>query len=340
MARASKDLRTPHRWWMVAFIAAVLFVVSPPAAQRADSPAGPSTRFDLLITGGQVIDGTGNPWFSADVGIRGGTIAAIGRLHGAQAERTIDATGKFVVPGFIDLHSHADDNDFYSAAGIPPERHDQGTAGTLRDPNPRRRAAPNLVAQGVTTVVVNQDGSSPWPLRDQRALLDERGIGVNAVLLVGHNAVREQVMGKDFRRAATAAEIANMRPLVRQGMEEGAFGLSAALEYVPALWATTDELVALCEELVPFDGVYIQHERSSGAAPMWWKPSRDAAPPSTLLEAIKELVDIAERSGARVVATHLKARGTMYWGTSHAVIQMIERARARGVEIWGDQYPY
>src|SRR5207245_1656881 len=101
----------------------------------------------------------------------------LGRLDGARASHEIDARGKFVTPGFIDLHSHADDNDFYSAAGVPAERHDRGVAGTLRDPDPRRRAASNLVTQGVTLVVVNQDGSSPWPIRDQRATLEKLGVG-------------------------------------------------------------------------------------------------------------------------------------------------------------------
>ena len=311
------------------------------AQPPAQPPAGSGERFDVLIRGGHVLDGTGNPWFTADVGIRGDRIAAIGRLADAQAGRVVDARGKVVVPGFIDLHSHADDNDFHSSAGIPPERHNRGPVGTLRDPgDPRRRAAPNIVTQGVTTVVVNQDGSAPWPVSAQRAALEQLKIGVNTVLLVGHNAVREQVMGKDFRRAARPDEIVRMRALVRQGMQEGAFGLSAALEYVPAIWATTDEMVALVEEIVPFDGVYIQHERSSGDAPMWWKPSQDPAGPPTVLDAVREVIEIGERTGARVVTTHMKARGIDFWGTSRAAIETIERARSRGVQVFGDQYPY
>jgi N-acyl-D-amino-acid deacylase len=310
-------------------------------AQAAAQPerAAPE-RFDVIIRGGHVLDGTGNPWFSADVGIRGDRIAAVGRLTTAQAARVIDARGQVVVPGFIDLHSHADDNDFHSSAGIPPERHNQGPLGTLRDPNARRRAAANIVTQGVTTVVVNQDGSAPWPVSAQRAALERLRIGVNTVLLVGHNAVREQVMGTDFRRAARPDELDRMRALVRQGMQEGAFGLSAALEYVPAIWSTTDEMVALVGEIVPFAGVYIQHERSSGDAPMWWKPSQGPPRPPTVLDAIREVIEIGERTGARVVTTHMKARGIDFWGTSRAVIETIERARARGVEVFGDQYPY
>jgi len=285
-------------------------------------------RYDILITGGRVLDGTGNPWYPADIGIRDGRIAAVGRLAaaGATAARTIDARGLVVSPGFIDLHSHADD-------GARAE-------GGLRDRDPRRRAAPNLVAQGITTVVVNQDGRSPWPIRDQRQRLEEAGIGPNAILLVGHGTVRRLVMGEDFRRPATDEEIRRMRALVRQGMEEGAWGLSAGLEYVPGRWSTTDEVVQLVEEIVPYGGVYISHERSEGSDPMWYWPSQDEPGPPTLLDAVRETIEIGERTGAILVASHIKAKGAHYWGSSHAAIQLIEAARARGVNVWADQYPY
>src|SRR5688500_1560513 len=143
--------------------------------------AGGQARYDILIRGGKVFDGTGNPWFYADVGIRDSKIVAVGRLDGATGARIIDAKGKYVAPGFIDIHSHADD-------GSSPR-------GGFRDADPRRRAAPNLVAQGVTTVVVNHDGRSPWPIADQRALIEKNGIGANAALLVGHGTVRRQAMG-------------------------------------------------------------------------------------------------------------------------------------------------
>lgn len=283
--------------------------------------------YDVLITGGQVIDGTGNPWFEADVGIREGHIVAVGDLAGARAERTIDATGKTVVPGFIDLHSHADDENY-------------GDTG-LRSEDPTRRAAPNLVSQGVTTVVVNQDGRSPRiGIARQRAVLDSLGIGPNTILLVGHNTVRRQAMGEDYKRPATRAEIQRMRALVREGMEAGAFGLSAGLEYVPGRWSTTDEVVALAEEIVPYDGVYISHQRSESFSPMWWRPSQHAPGPPTLLDAVQETIEVGERTGATVVATHLKSRGAPYRGVSHAAVSLIERARERGVEVFGDQYPY
>ena len=294
------------------------------AAQRT-APAR-ADSFDILITGGRVLDGTGNPAFPADVGIRGGRIAAVGRLAGARAARVVDARGRTVTPGFIDIHSHADD-------GASPR-------GGFRDPDAKRRAAPNLVAQGVTTVVVNHDGRSPLPIRDQRASLEQHGIGPNAMLLVGHGSVRGAVMGSDVRRPARPDEVARMRALVREAMAQGAVGLSAGLEYAPGRWSTTSEVVELAREIVPYQGVYISHERAEGADPMWYWPSQDSAGPPTLLDAVRETIEIGERTGARVVASHIKVKGLNYWGSSPAAIQLIERARARGVDVWADQYTY
>ena len=187
--------------------------------------AQPSAPYDLLIKGGRVLDGTGNPWFPADIAVREGRIVEVGKLASARATTTVDASGKYVAPGFIDIHSHADD-------GARVE-------GGLRDRNRERRAAPNLVSQGITTVVVNQDGRSPWPVATQRELMEKHGIGVNAMLMVGHGTVRRLAMGDDPRREATPAEVAKMRELVRQALTEGAVGLSAGLEYEPGRWSTT-----------------------------------------------------------------------------------------------------
>lgn len=290
------------------------------------SLAAQDPRFDILIVNGRVLDGTGNPDFRADIGIRGGRIAAIGRLGEATARRTIDARGKVITPGFIDLHSHADD-------GARPE-------GGFRDTDPRRRAAPNLVMQGVTTVVVNQDGRSPWPIGEQRRLLEKNRIGPNAILLIGHGTVRREVMGDDFQRPARPEEVQRMRVLVRQGLQDGAYGVSAGLEYAPGRWSTTDEVVAVVEEIVPHGGVYISHQRSEGSDPMSYWPSQDEGIPPNLLDSVLETIEVGERTGATVVASHMKAKGAHYWGSSHAAIQLIERARARGVQIYADHYPY
>lgn len=283
-------------------------------------------RYDLLITNGRVMDGSGNPWVRADVGVRGDRIVAVGDLAGATATRTIDATDRLVVPGFIDIHSHGDDTG---------DREE-----TLRSDDARRRAAPNLVAQGVTTIVVNQDGRSQWPIAPQAEEMRTKGVGPNVALMIGHGTVRGQVLGQDYRRPSTDAEIARMKALVRQGMQEGAWGISAGLEYTPGRWSTTDEVVALVEEIVPFRGFYISHERSEGADPMWYWPSRDGAGPPTLLDAVSETIEIGERTGAVVVASHIKAKGAHYWGSSLAAVQLIEQARGRGVQVFADQYPY
>lgn len=281
---------------------------------------------DLLIRNARVFDGTGNPWFPADIAVRDGHIVAVGRLGNMSAKRVIDATGKYVSPGFIDIHSHADD-------GSRP-------TGGFRDQDAQIRAAPNLVTQGITTVVVNQDGRSPWPIATQRVQVERNQIGPNTMLLVGHGAVRTQVMGRDTRRPATADEIVKMRALVKQAMQEGAVGMSAGLEYEPGRWSVTAEVVELAKELPAFDGVYISHERSEGSDPLWYVPSQDGPGPPTLLDAVRETIEIGEKSGARVVASHIKAKGANYWGSSAAAISLIERARQRGVDVWADQYPY
>lgn len=307
-----------------ALVALALLSVGLPT--EVDAQAAQS--FDLLIRGGRVLDGTGNPWFRADVGVTDGRIVAVGMLTDATADRIVDAEGRYVSPGFIDIHSHADDGSAINGGA------------TIRTDEIERKAAPNVVSQGVTTVVVNHDGRSPWPIRDQRARLERQGVGPNVMLMVGHGTVRRQVMGNDFRRPAKSDEVLEMRSLVRQALDEGAVGMSAGLEYTPGRWSTTDEVAEIAEELLPYDGVYISHERSEGADPMWFWPSQDDPGPPTLQDAIMETIEIGRRSGARVVASHIKAKGAHFWGSSESAIQLIQRARDEGVRVWADQYPY
>ena len=302
----------------VAWTAVTVLVTFPASAQQL--------QYDLVVRNGRVFDGTGNPWFPADIGVRGGRIVTIGSLAGATATRTIDASGKYVAPGFIDIHSHADD-------GSSPR-------GGFRDPDPQIRSAPNLVSQGITTVVVNHDGRSPLPVSEQRSLLEKNGIGTNAMLLVGHGTLRSRVMGQDVRRVATPDEITRMRALLRENLQQGAVGLSAGLEYAPGRWSNTAEVVELARELPAVNGIYISHERSEGSDPLWYVPSQDGPGPVTLLDAVRETIEIGEKTGARVVASHIKAKGANYWGSSAAAISLIERARERGVDVWADQYPY
>jgi N-acyl-D-amino-acid deacylase len=273
--------------------------------------------YDLLIKGGRVLDGTGNPWFAADLATREGKIVAIGSLSSATARRTIEAQGLYIVPGFIDLHSHAD----------------EGLAATKTNTNP------NMITQGVTTVVVNQDGRSPWPIAQQKANYERQGIGTNAILMVGHGAVRGRAMKNDFKRPATDAEVEEMKRLVKQGMEEGAYGLSAGLEYVPGRWSTTQEVIELAKMIGPYQGFYISHERSEGRDPMW-KNASDPTPSVDLLQAVKETIEIGEKAGVTAVASHLKAKGATFWGSSYGATRLIAEARARGVHVYADQYPY
>jgi len=291
------------------------------ATAAAQAPA-----FDILLRGGRVLDGTGNPWFRADVGIRDGRIARVGDLADAAADRVIELDGRYVVPGFIDIHSHADQ-------GLDAE----GAAGSE---GARRRAAPNLVSQGITTVVINQDGGGPWPIADQRGRLESRGHGPNAALMVGHNTIRRMALGDDFMRPSTPAEVRRMTEMVEQGMAEGAYGLSAGLEYVPGIWSETSELFPLVEAAGRGGGIYIVHERSSGMTPMWFWPSQDDPGPPTMIQTVLEDIEVAERTGVTTVATHIKARGADFWGAGRALVDLIERARARGVPIFADQYPY
>ncbi|MCH7489960.1 MAG: amidohydrolase family protein [Gemmatimonadetes bacterium] len=304
----------PRHRSIVTALGVMAFVVAPLQGQE---------HFDLLITGGRVIDGTGNPWVYADIGVRDGKIVAVGQLAAATADRTLDVTGKVVTPGFIDLHSHAG-----------------GGRRSLSDDDPQNRSAPNMIAQGATTLVVNQDGRSPWPIREQRRAFQDKGTGPNTIMMVGHGTVRSMAMGDDFRRAATEDEVAEMQRLVRQAMDEGAYGMSAGHEYTPMIWSTTDEIVSLVSEIKPYGGFYIVHERSSGAEPMWWWPSQDEPGAPTMLDAVVETIEVAERTGVPSVQTHIKARGANFWGSSHALIQLIQRARDRGVNIWADAYSY
>jgi N-acyl-D-amino-acid deacylase len=302
---------------------AVLFFLASPlflSAQKGDS-------FDVLFINGRVLDGTGNPCFYADVGVRDGKISAVGRLKNrVKAARIIDIEGKIISPGFIDIHTHAYD------------RVDSQEVWTGE--NEKRYFAPNFVSQGVTTLVSNQCGGSPLSIKKQKEVLTQKGIGPNALLLIGHNTVRRYVMKDDFRRPATQDEIRQMQALIHKAMEEGAAGMSTGLEYVPSIWSTVDEVTALVKEIVPYGGIYFVHERASGLSPMWYVPSQDEAGPPNMLENILELIEVGKRTGATVIATHIKARGADFWGGSRAIIRLIDEARAQGVDIWADCYPY
>ena len=300
----------------VALFAAVTCLVAAPAATQ---PA-----YDLLLVGGMVFDGSGNPAVRADVGIRGDEVVAVGRLAGKEghdAARTIDAGGLFVAPGWVDLHSHAD--------------------RSLVGDNMEERKAVNLVAQGITSVVMGADGRNPiWPIRDEIAAYESRGVGLNVVPVVGHSTVRLQVMGDDHERPATGEEVARMTELVREGMEDGAWGLGAGPEYRPARFSETEEIIALAHVIADYDGFYYSHQRSQSPMPRWQVPSIVDGPTLTGTDGMAETIRIGRETGIRVVGTHIKAKGPSSWGHSAKDVQAINLARAQGVQVYLDQYPF
>lgn len=297
-----------------AVAASIALVIAAPRALAQ------SQSFDILIVNGWVLDGSGNPEVLADVGVRGDQIAAVGSLKGATAKRTVDAKGKYVVPGFIDVHSHADRD--------------------LRGDNEKARTAPNLISQGITTIVGGPDGRSGWPIAAEMKTLSTKGIPVNFVPMVGHGTVRQLVMKEDFKREATAKEIEAMRKLVHQGMEDGAWGMGAGPEYVPGLFSSTEELIALAKEVAPYDGFYYAHQRSQSPIPLWQLPSMVKGPSLTGTDGMKETIRIGREAGIRVVGSHIKAKGEDMWGQSSIDINLIKRARQEGVQVYLDQYPY
>ena len=261
-------------------------------------------RYDVLIRNGRVLDGSGNPWLAADIGVRGGRIVDMGRLGNAAATRVIDAHGLVVSPGFIDVHSHA-------AAGLE---------GALKE-------ARQLIAQGLTTVMLNPDGGGTPDLRAQRAGFEQRGVGVNVALYVPHGAIRRDVLGM-ADRAPTAAELDRMVAIARNGMEAGGIGLSSGLYYAPGSYAKTEEVIALAKVVGEMGGVYESHIRD------------EADYNIGVVGAVQEVIRIAEEGHLPGIVAHMKALGPASWGLSMALVEKIKQARDRGVEVYADQYPY
>lgn len=284
-------------------LAAILAVAGLGALLAA--PASAQQRYDVLIRNARVLDGKGNPWFRGDVAVAGGRIAAVGDLGDASAERVIDASGLYVAPGFIDVHSHA------------------GPGLATRELSGARP----LLAQGITTVFVNPDGGGPVDLVQQRRDLLEHGLGVNVALMVPHGSVRRAVLGMEDR-APTPEELERMKALVRRGMEAGAFGLSSGPYYAPGSYADTEELIELAKVASEYGGVYSSHIRDESDYTIG------------VVAAVDEVIRIAREARLPGVVTHIKALGPRVWGYSTALVHRIERAREQGVEVYADQYPY
>jgi N-acyl-D-amino-acid deacylase len=299
-------MRLMQKWIASLALALAAGVTGQPAQQ--DRPASPKRSeggFDVLIRNARVMDGTGNPWLRADLGITADRITAVGALSGASATRTIDARDRIVAPGFIDVHSHAGE-------GIR---------------NPALHQGQPLIAQGVTTFIANPDGGGPVDLAAQRAAIEAVRTGPNIGLLIGHGSVRSAVMG-NANRQATADELLKMKDLVRRGMAEGAFGLSSGLFYVPGSFATTEEVIELTKVAADAGGLYTSHVRDEGNYAAGVQAS------------VREVIRIAEEAKTIGIVTHMKALGRDSWGLAPALLKDMEEARGRGVQVFADQYPY
>ncbi|HWZ85471.1 MAG TPA: D-aminoacylase [Thermoanaerobaculia bacterium] len=260
-----------------------------------------ATTDSYLIAGARIADGSGAPLVQADVRVAGDRISEVGKLAPRDGERVVRGDGLVLAPGFIDVHNHSAD-------------------GLKTDP-----LAETQISQGITTLVVGPDGDSPWPIAGFLAEREAAPAAVNVMTMVGHETVRSLVLGKDFRRKATADEIAKMAALVDQGMKEGAAGLSSGLEYDVGSYASTDELVELSKAAARFGGFYMTH-------------SRDEADKS--FEAMAEAIEISDRGGLPLDISHIKLATVGVWGRAKEAVALIERARSKGQDVTADCYPY
>ncbi len=263
-------------------------------------PAAQVPPYDLLLRNARIVDGTGSPWYRGDVAIRGDAIARIAPSIDEPAVRTIDVGGQVLAPGFIDIHTHA-------------------ARGIFQIPT-----ADNYVRQGVTTLIEGPDGSSPVPLAPFLAKLEALQKSVNIGAFIGQGSVRSGVVG-DVNRKPTVDELQKMRALVEQGMKDGAFGLSTGLFYVPGTFTPTDEVVELAKVAGRFGGIHISHMRDET---------------SGVLESVNETIAIGERGGLPTQVTHHKIIGRPNWGKSKETLQAVDEARARGIDVTIDAYPY
>lgn len=265
------------------------------------SCARTTPKYDLVIEGGLVIDGTGNPWFHGDVGIKDGRVVAVrDRLDAGRAARVIQADGLVVAPGFIDIHTHADSD-------------------ILKVPT-----ADNYVMQGVTTLIGGNCGGHEFPLAQLWAGIEKQGISCNFGSLAGHNTIRRRVMGMKMS-APSPEELRSMQELLRREMRSGALGLSTGLAYLPGTYSRTEELVALGSVVAEFGGFYASHIRNQGRQ---------------IAEAVEEAVAVGEANRIPVQISHIKLADEAVWNETDRITGPVEAARARGVEVTLDQYPY
>ena len=294
--RTDCDSRRRHRWLLAAVAVAALWI-----GDLRSQPAA-----DLLLVGGFVYDGSGQPPGRQDVGVVGERISFVGdaAAAGLDAAVVVDVDGLMVTPGFIDMHSHAALTEDYGQDALP------------------------FLHQGITTVAIGVDGAGTPDVAEMFAGLEGR-VGVNTFAYVGHGEIRGRVVG-EVDRAPTAAELNEMRALVRTAMNEGAFGLSTGLFYVPGYYAATEEVIELARVAAAFDGIYDTHDRDLGAS------YRGVG----YLNSIREAIRIGEDAGTRVIFSHFNAQGASNYGRASEGARLIEEARARGLEVAAAQHVY
>lgn len=255
--------------------------------------------YDVIIRHGRIIDGSGNPAFFADLAVKGGHIAEIGRISG-DAKTEVDAKDLIVAPGFIDVHTHADE------IGEMP-------------------LAENFVRMGVTTVVVGNCGGSALDVAKLFRDVEATNVAINVATLVGHNSVRQKAMGGSFDRPPTPEELSEMKSLVEQAMKDGAVGLSTGLIYLPGVFSKTDEITELAKVASAYDGIYTSHMRYED---------------NQIYKALDEVFRVAREAHIRAEVSHIKLSGPIAWGQADKVLAYIEKARAEGLDITQDQYAY
>jgi len=258
-----------------------------------------NSQFDLLILNGTVYDGSGNEPEETAIGIRGDEIIEIGELKNREAKSIIDAQGMVVAPGFIDLHAHL-------------------------EPIFELSDCESHIRQGVTTSLGGPDGRGPIPFGVFVDSLKQLGVGMNVGFLVGHNSVRREVMNLDNRKP-TAAELGEMKNLIAQAMDEGAYGISTGLKYLPGSFSEVEEVIELSKEASKKGGIYTSHLRDEGLE---------------VLASVKEAITISEKAEIPVILTHHKVIGKPMWGKSNETLALVDQARKKGLNIMMDQYPY
>lgn len=258
-----------------------------------------SQDYDLIILNGSIYDGSGSAPYTSDLGIKGLKIISIGKLNTSCATKVIDATGLALSPGFIDLHAHL-------------------------EPILQMPGAESHVRLGVTLALGGPDGGSLWPFGEELEEISKKQLGMNVAFLAGHNTIRKNIMNLD-NREPTPEELDKMKSQVAQAMEEGAFGLSTGLKYLPGTFSKVDEVIELAKVAARYGGFYTSHLREEGLG---------------LIDAVKEAIMIGKEANIPVVLTHHKAIGKPSWGKSVETLKLVDEANRSGLDIQIDQYPY